>query len=265
MRSSPTYRRILQKMGYYDYQQGLIYSHLNQGPGWQMHEKHCRDFILRAVDLHRPDKITVLGSGWLLDLPLAELAEKAKHISLIDIVHPPAVLDQVKTLKNIGLYEEDISGGLIEEVWRKAGKRTFLNKLQSLDGIEIPEFRLDDPGMVISLNIMTQLESMPLRLLVKKSKAGEAEFLSFRKKIQESHLKFLAKYLSVLITDTSEVFTDSSGNVSEVKTVIPDLPGSTFEEKWIWDFDLKGADFNMKRSVMNVTALILQPGWKEKN
>lgn len=254
---SQSYRRILHKMGYYDYQQGLIYRHLNQGNGWQSHEKHCRDFILKATDNDRPEKITVLGSGWLLELPLTELAERTKHICLIDIVHPPAVRDQVKKFKNIELSEQDISGGLIDEVWRKAGKRTFLNKLKSLDEIEIPEFSLKDPGTVISLNIMTQLETMPLRMLERKARADEADLFNFRKKIQESHLRFLNRHKSILITDTAEIFTDSSGNVTEDKTVITDLPEGILKETWRWDFDLKGLDYSRKRSVMEVTALIL--------
>jgi hypothetical protein len=257
MTTSQSYRRILHKMGYYDYQQGLIYRHLNQGIGWQGHEKHCRDFILKAVAIYHPEKVTVLGSGWLLDLPLTELAEKTEHICLVDIVHPPAVKDQVRTMKNVELSEQDISGGLIEEVWQRAGKRTFLNKLKSLDEIEVPEFRLEDPGMVISLNILTQIESMPLRMLGKKAKAGETDILNFRKKIQESHLRFLSQHQSLLITDTAEIFTGPSGNITEVKTVVADLPGGTQIETWRWDFDLKGADFNMKRSVMNVSAIVL--------
>jgi hypothetical protein len=244
-------------MGYYDYQQGLIYRHLNQGKGWQEHEKHCRDFILKATDNDQPEKITILGSGWLLELPLTELAERTKHIYLIDIVHPPAVRDQVKNIKNIELLERDISGGLIDEIWRKAGKRTFLNKLRSLDEIKITEFTLKNPGTVISLNIMTQLEAMPLRMLEKKARTNEAEIFNFRKKIQESHLRFLEKHKSMIITDTAEIFTDSSGNITEEKTVITDLPEGLLKETWRWDFDLKGIDYNKKRSVMEVTALIL--------
>lgn len=257
MTASPSYRRILSKMGYYDYQRGLIFHHLNQGTGWQTHEKRCREFIIKATDLLHPEKITVLGSGWLLDLPLAELAERTKQICLIDIVHPPEVREQIGRFKNVELSERDISGGLIDLVWRIAGKRTFLNKLRSLDEIKIPEFSLENPGMVISLNILTQLESMPLRLLEKKAKVEETELMNFRKKIQESHLGFLKSHRSVLITDTAEVFTDLSGNISEVRSVVTNLPDGIQKETWRWDFDLKGSDFNQKRSVMEVSAIIL--------
>src|SRR4030042_5728516 len=95
-------------------------------------------------------------------------------------------------MKKIRIIEEDVSGGLIEEVWNKAGKRTFLNRLSSLDEIIIPEYQsVDDPGLVISLNILTQLESQPERLLKKKSRATEAEFRHFRGEVQKKHLGFL--------------------------------------------------------------------------
>jgi hypothetical protein len=94
-------------------------------------------------------------------------------------------------------------------------------------------------------------------MLGEKAKAGEADLYNFRKKIQVNHLKFLEKHKSLLITDTAEIFTDSSGNVSEVKTVLADLPEGTLKETWRWDFDLKGSDYNKKRSVMEVAAIIL--------
>jgi hypothetical protein len=70
-------------------------------------------------------------------------------------------------------------------------------------------------------------------------------------------LRFLEKHKSLLITDTAEIITDSSGNISEVKTLLADLPEGTMKETWTWDFDLKGSDYVMKRSVIEVSAIIL--------
>ena len=258
MTHPPSYRRILHKMGYYDYQHGIIRRHINQKGGWDKHLEHCRDIILRAIDMLHPEKITVLGSGWLLELPLAEMIEKAKEIVLIDIIHPPEVISQSADYKSVKLIEEDISGGLIEEVWKKAGKRTFFNRLTSLDTIVIPQYLFeDDPGMVISLNILTQLESLPIRLLKKKSRVDDEMFLEFRKEIQTNHISLLENHKSVLISDTSEVFTMNNGYSYEELTMVIDIPEGRVTEDWIWDFDTKGLDYNMKRSVLKVTARIL--------
>jgi hypothetical protein len=224
MTYSQPYRRILHKMGYYDYQQGLIFRHLAQENGWNSHLEKCRSFILKVYDIIKPDRITVLGSGWLLELPLAELAERTDRIYLIDIIHPPEVREQVKKLKNVELREEDISGGLINEVWKKTSNHTFLNKLKTLQEIKIPEYSLTNPGLVISLNIITQLESLPAKLLSKKARITDEEFFSFRKKIQDNHLKFLKKFNSVLITDACEIITARDGNSSADQTLIAYIP-----------------------------------------
>jgi hypothetical protein len=258
MPHSPSYRRILHRMGYYNYQQGLIYRHLNQDSGWDSHLEHCRNFILRGIDLAKPVKITVLGSGWLMELPLAEMAEKAEKICLVDIVHPPEVVSQTAELKNVELSDQDVSGGLIKEVWNKAGKRTFLNKLSSLETIVIPEYVFaEDPGMLISLNILTQLEVLPEKLLRKKSKTGDEEFLNFKREIQEKHLRLLERHPSVLISDVSEVILVANGTQSEINTLLVDLPEGKIKEEWVWDFDLMHADYNRKKSVFKVAARVL--------
>ena len=157
------YRRILYRMGYYNYQQGLIYHRLREQSGWNSHLRNCRSFIARSLYFAKPSIVTVLGSGWLLDLPLKEIAEQVRQVNLVDIIHPPDVKKQITVFPNVTLREEDISGGLIGEVWSIAGKRLFFNKLKSLDAIRIREYSPQyDPGMVISLNLLTQLESLPL-------------------------------------------------------------------------------------------------------
>jgi hypothetical protein len=252
-----SYRRILNRLGYYDYQQGFIVRHLNQETGWNSHLEKCRNFILKAIEIHKPQIITVLGSGWLLELPLTEMLESVRKIYLVDIIHPPEVIRQAGKLPGVELKTIDLSGGLIEEIWRKTSALPFFRKLKSLDEIIIPEYKPDfDPGMIISLNILTQLEILPVKQLSKKSKANNEELLRFRTEIQDKHISFLKKHKSVLISDITEIFTDKSGNVSEKKSVITDLPDGIYKEEWTWDFDLLGSDYYGKRSVFKVAAII---------
>ncbi|MBA4321923.1 MAG: hypothetical protein C0408_03825 [Odoribacter sp.] len=253
-----SYRRILNRLGYYNYQHGFILRHLNQDTGWNSHLEKCRGFIMKAIEIHKPGKITVLGSGWLLELPLSEMLEKVNRVSLVDIIHPPEVFRQVSTLPGVELITEDISGGLIEEVWRKTSRLPIFGKLRSLEEINIPMYKPEyDPGMVISLNILSQLETLPVRHLKKKSKAGEEELNRFRSEIQNRHIDFLKKYNSVLITDVTEIFTDRTGNISEKQSVLTVLPAGLYKEEWTWDFDLKGSDYYGKRSVFKVAAIII--------
>jgi hypothetical protein len=257
MTYSSSYRRILNRMGYYNYQSGLIFRHLKQEGKWDDHLQRCRRVILKALDLYNPSVVTVLGSGWLLDLPLAEIVEKNTRARLVDIVHPPEVRQQVGDFPGIELIEDDITGGLILEVWNKAGNRFFFNKLLSLGNINIPDYNpSDNQGIVISLNILTQLEALIISFLEKHAVVKEEELLAFRTAIQEKHIAFLQKHPSVLITDTEEVITDRSGNLSSVKNLVAGIPTGSYSEEWTWDFDLTGTDYYNKNSIMNVKAVI---------
>ncbi len=245
-------------MGYYDYQSGLIYRHLNQESGWDSHLDNCRKYILRAIDLLKPRKVTVLGSGWLLELPVAEIVEKTGKVELVDIIHPPDVVRQAGEIDNVELIESDVTGGLIENIWRKIRSYPFYRKADTLDGIVIPEYRpLSDPGLIISLNLITQLEVLPVRYLKKKARINEEEMYRFRRTIQERHIELLSKYNSVLITDYEEVISPRSGEPERIQTLLADLPPSKNKEKWTWDFDLKGVDYYNSRSVMHVIAVTI--------
>jgi hypothetical protein len=245
-------------MGYYAYQNGLIYNHLNQEGGWDSHLANCRNFINRVLEYYKPVKVTVLGSGWLLDLPLAEMLENTEKIYLVDIVHPPEVIKQAGNLQNVTIVEQDITGGLIEEVWNKTREFSLFIKLKSLKLLTIPEVTLDfDPGFVISLNILTQLESQLLDCLKKRSVVGEEEFMLFRKGIQEKHIDFLNKHRSVIITDYAEVVTKRSGEITTIPSLLAELPKGQFSEEWTWDFDMKGRENYNSRSVIKVVSVAL--------
>lgn len=258
MTHSLSYRRMLARMGYYNYQSGLIFRHVNQEGGWEMHQELSRRFIIKALDLFKPDKITVLGSGWLLDLPFAEMVERTKRICLVDIVHPPDVVAQAGSFKNVELIEQDVTGGLIEEVWRRKSKYSIFNKAFPLKNISVPEYKPDiDPGMVISLNILTQLESQLIEFLKRRVKIKEEETNLFRSEIQKKHIDFLLKHKSVIITDYAEVITGRTGDIRTIPTLFAELPHSDYSEEWTWNFDQTGADLYNSRSQLKVVALII--------
>lgn len=255
MSYTPEYRRILHKLGYYSYQSGLIYRHLNQEGGWDDHLRRCREYVLGAVETLSPKKVTILGSGWLLDLPLAELCEKNISVDLVDIVHPPDVARQVKDIVNVNVVEADATGGLVQEVWNKAGKGFFFRKM-NLPEMNVPVYEPEsDPGLVVSLNLLTQLEYLPVDFLRRKTKATELELTGIRTEIQEKHLLFLKKNKSVLISDTEEIFYSGNTVQEVVPTVLAAIPEGDNSNEWEWGFDLKGSDYHNRRSKMKVTAI----------
>jgi hypothetical protein len=143
-------------------------------------------------------------------------------------------------------------------VWQETGKYSFFNKLRSLENISIPEYSQEgDPGLVFSLNILTQLESLLIDFIRKRSKIREEEFTAFRAEIQKKHIDFLKKHESVLITDLSEIITDNSGRVTEEITMLTDLPAGKYREEWIWNFDYARSDFHTKRSVFKIVGIVI--------
>lgn len=256
MTHSPEYRRILHMMGYYSYQNGLIYRHMNQEGGWDEHNRKCREYILAAMDHLKPSKVTVLGSGWLLDIPLAEISEKAAEVVLADIVHPPEVIRQVAAFKNVRLLETDVTGGLISEVWEVMKRYRFFKMIKSLAAVKIPDYYpTEEPGFVISMNLLTQLENLPVEFIKKRSRISDAEIDKLRGDIQKKHIEFLTGRKSVLISDIEEIFTGNNGSVNVVPTLRTVIPAGNNYTEWTWDFDLKGSDYYNSRSVLRVAAV----------
>ena len=115
---------------------------------------------------------------------------------------------------------------------------------------------MPDPGLVISLNLLTQLEILPVKLLQRKTSLSEESLEQFSIKVQEKHIEFLGRHNSILISDTAELLTDKKGNKTERPTLKTTLPDGKLKDEWIWDFDLKGSDFNQKKSVFRMTAIM---------
>jgi len=190
-------------------------------------------------------------------LPFPEMLERVPKICLVDIIHPPDVINQAHNYNHVELVELDVTGGLIAEVWDKTRRYSFFNKLHSLEKIIIPEFGTDiEPGLVISLNILTQLETLPVDFIKKRSKIPEEVFRDFKSEIQKKHIEFLKKHRSVLISDYAELITDRSENTKIITTLCTELPAGSVREEWTWNFDKRGGDYYNTKSQFKVVALI---------
>ena len=89
------------------------------------------------------------------------------------------MIRQAGKLKNVNLVEQDITGGLIEGGMEKDREFLLFQKTEmSLEAIISLNLNPDfDPGMVISLNILTQLESQLVDWLKRGQISNEEDFL----------------------------------------------------------------------------------------
>ncbi|MFO7670013.1 MAG: hypothetical protein R6W31_10180 [Bacteroidales bacterium] len=255
-------KRILRRMGYLQDQQGILNRYFRESSHWRGHLDLTRAFIKSAFTAHTPgennaDSVAVLGSGWLLDVPLDDLLQSFKKVYLVDINHPPQIRKKVERLENVILLEEDLTGGAIEQVWRftsEKGQGTVEDLIKALR--LTPPLTSVAPSAYISVNLLNQLDIILCDYLSKHCPAETNVLDQFRTLIQSFHLQWVTQKPGCLITDTREISIHRDGT-HEVKSLLfTSLPEGTRSEKWTWDFDTSGTYRSGIRSRMEVEAVI---------
>lgn len=239
-------------MGYITDQKGIINRYLREQGGWDTHLSRTREYILEGVKAVGPETVTILGSGWLLDVPLQELASITDHVNLVDINHPSQIRRKVGEYKNVSLIEDDITGGIAAMIPR------IIKEGINSDSLKIP---LYDPayikGMVISVNILTQLDMLPADYLAGKCNCRNEDLRIFRRKIQEAHIDFLKQQTSVLISDCSEEIWRDKEKLEVNNLLFTSFPRGGMEREWIWDFDSGGAYYRRLNVHFRVKAVMM--------
>lgn len=70
-------------------QAAIVGRYLRCRRAWRSHLENCRAFVRAACEVtYRRQRAVVLGSGPLLDIPLAALASSFREVILVDAVHP---------------------------------------------------------------------------------------------------------------------------------------------------------------------------------
>ncbi len=245
-------RHISRRLGYKANQQGIINRYLREMGQWDSHLWRCRKYILDSIALYKPDTITFLGSGWLLDIPLEEAAERCRKVRLVDVMHPPQVRHKVSKINNVELYRQDISGGALAEIW------DAYRKDAGISSMEMPAYDPGfDAGLVFSVNILTQLDSLIVDYLVRKTGMNYKDLRPLRKNMQRAHIRYLETVDSVLITDYVEYLKRGDDIVADNKLVFCSLPKGRRVEEWIWEFDNSGNYYSGKRVIFGVKAIDL--------
>lgn len=252
-----TQKKILRKMLYLKDQKGILNRYFREPEGWQKHIDRCHDFIIRDLRERRPGRITVLGSGWLLDFPLEEALELAGQITLIDIVHPAQVVAKVKKLERVDLVELDITGSLIRQVYDSVRSSVSIKEKVSLTEFNFrPGMEFPEEDFLVSLNVLTQLDILLVDYITEYWDYSESELNEFRKQIQSAHMDLLNPRKGILLTDFMEKQFDESGKkITERSLVHVPLPSSRNSENWTWEFDTEGRYIEGMRVELEVQAM----------
>ena len=246
------------RLGYYSNQEGIALRYIREDENWSKHLSNARKFIVSIIKKIKPKVVTVLGSGWLLDIPLREIISSGASVRLVDIVHPPGIVRSLAGDKAVTFSTSDITGGLISLVWNMSESGLKPGADQLLESVSMLDYHPDnDPGLILSVNILSQLHTLPFEYLVKKRIVEQEVHDAFAALVQEKHIAFLKKYEAVLITDIEEIETDRSGVPHSTLITHCRLPEGRQRKEWNWEFDTAGSYKQGFTTVMKVAALHL--------
>ncbi|HEX9703415.1 MAG TPA: hypothetical protein VGA19_11235 [Rhodospirillales bacterium] len=222
----------LKAMGYLRELIAIEARHRRCRRAWAPHLAHCRRLILKAAEGIGHKRVTVLGSGLLLDVPVDELAALFDEVVLVDVFHMPAVEKRLRGRANVRLLAQDMSG-LIEATYRHVneGRGGPLPPPQADAG------PLASSDLVVSANVLTQLPLMPVAWVREKGRGyDEPATKAFARRIVEHHLDLLAALPGrvCLLTETKRMVVDGP----DVLHDIDPLFGAAFPyrgRQWTWD------------------------------
>ncbi len=249
-------RQILRRMGYIRDQEGIMNRYIREKMHWDQHLEKTREFINASFSDKSIETVAVLGSGWLLDIPLNDMKERFKHIFLVDISHPPQIRKKVGPLSNVELIEADLSGGVIQQLWqliRKKGSPDATSLLEEI--LFTPPLSHIQPDAVLSINLLNQLDIILCEFLEKHDYFQQESPDHFRSVIQTFHLEWITHTPGCLVTDTVEINKDNRGNETFKSLLYTDLPKGLRTDRWSWDFDTHGAYQPGTRTRMDVQAV----------
>ncbi len=225
----------LKAMGYLKELIAMEARHRRCVDAWAPHLRECHDLIEKACQGIGHRKVSVLGSGLLLDIPLAMLAETFEEVVLVDIVHMPSTEQRVQRFPNARLVSTDVAG-IAEAAWRHVNQ----GNTGALPSPKADTGPYADSDLVISANLLTQLPLMPIGLIQDKATGySDGDIQAFARHIVDNHLEFLIALPGrvCLLTETERVIFGGPGGNDVIEEIDP-LFGVTIPSsgrKWIWD------------------------------
>lgn len=213
---------------------------LGEEGSWESHLQKTRQTILDEFNRINPKTVAVLGSGWLLDVPVKEIIEGGAKVRLIDIAHPQRIKHKFGSNPNIHLVDYDLTGGIDTFIdFAKSLDKINANRL--IDSLRIPKHRISlDDDFCISVNTLSQLHVLYADYLARHKRSSDLFTEEIAKAIQQAHIDFLPKGRSLLITDFEEELYDEDNKLVGVNPrVFININAAQKLNSWSWNFDTK--------------------------
>jgi hypothetical protein len=201
---------------------------------WKPHLDKTRNFVLSVAETCRDrNRAVILGSGLLLDVPLAELSSKFRQVVLMDVVCLPEVRKQMGQYNNVRFNEYDVTG--IADVLFQIGEKG-ISELPELGPALSTEIK--DSSLVVSLNILSQLWVVP-RAYVSRRMRGLDEYAvdEWCGRVVTSHYAALTSLSCdvCLVADYGFVKRDRKGDVISKGSTVYGLELPVPGASWTWN------------------------------
>lgn len=210
---------------------------------WAPHLASCRRMILTAADhCTRRDLCLIVGSGLLLEVPLAELAERFGRVILVDMFHMPAVRRQARRFKNVKLLSGDVTG-----VFQMMKEGKYPGPQVPAPPARIPH--LAESDLAVSCNCLTQLAGPFVAHFERTRGFSDLDSDKLAYQIMEHHARAFAEAspdVGLIITDV-ERYEFANGEIAHRVDLLKALKlpaplNPALSEEWDWLIAPAGED-----------------------
>jgi hypothetical protein len=249
---NPDYR-MFRNMGYFNDQSGILRRYRRERKGWDSHLMNTQKFAIETMQGRNRKSAAVLGSGWLLDVPLEEMSSYFEKLYLFDIRHPAKVKKRIKPLGNVELRVCDIScyaHSVYQYVkqYRNSRNRPPISNILPQNTLDLNDF-----DFVFSCNILNQLDILLIDYLSQFFDLSREETISFRKAVQHHHIEILPRNRSCMVADYKEITLMPDGKeVSRRMSVYHSVIQRKDAKRWTWEFDKKMTYYKDKMTLFEV-------------
>jgi hypothetical protein len=245
-------------MGYLSETKSMQKRWRRRAAAWAPHLDHTRRFVHSAsAECPGENKAVVLGSGLLLDVPLAELASRFREVVLMDVVCLPGIRREIGKYRNVKFVEYDVTN--------VAGK-LYENKLQGIRELPAadPDFppACDKADFVVSLNILSQLWVIPRAYAITpEPRTSQEELDEWCRGIVEGHYAALRNLTGTvcLVSDYEYVQRDKEGSIFSRGSTVWGLSLAEPEATWTWNIIPRGEESVFYSKELSVGAWVMTP------
>ena len=248
--------RMFRQMGYFVDQSGIVSRYRREREQWDAHLHNTRKFAIETMHGKKRKSAAVLGSGWLLDVPVEEMSRYFDKVYLYDVRHPAKAKKQIKPFGNVELRVCDIScfaRSVYQYVkqYRNDRNRPPVNEIQPQTALNFNDF-----DFVFSCNILNQLDILLIDYLSQFFELSDEEISVFRNNVQQYHINMLPRTRSCMVADYEEITFTSDGKENSRKTSVhhPIIQRADIR-RWTWKFDTKMTYYEDKKTFLEVLAL----------